>query len=73
MVASWRSSWRDAVGIPRQMRGERWIRPLRQCERRSGLSKLSWAVPHVRDQPRVRRFLAGGDLRSLGGCSAVTH
>ena len=47
--------------------------PLLQCERRSGLSRLSGAVPHVRDQPCVQRFLAGGDLRSLGGCSAVTH
>ena len=25
MVASWRSSGRDAIGIPRQMRGEYWI------------------------------------------------
>jgi len=47
--------------------------PLLQCERRSGLSRLSGAVPHVRDQPCVQRFLADGDLRSLGGCSAVTH
>jgi len=47
--------------------------PLLQCERRSGLSQLTGAVPHVRDQPRVQRFLAGGDLPSLGEYSAVTR
>ena len=38
-----------------------------------GLSPLSRAVPHAREQPGVQRFLAGGDPRSFGGCSAVSH
>ena len=37
------------------------------------LSPLSRAVPHVRDQPRVQRFPAGGAPRSFGWCSALAH
>lgn len=39
----------------------------------AGLSQLSRAVPHARDQPRVKRLSASGNPSSFWGCSAVTH
>ena len=38
-----------------------------------GLSQLSRAVPHARDQPRVKRLPVDGYASSFGGCSAVTN
>ena len=39
-----------------------------------GGAVATWqAVPHARDQPRVKRLSAGGYASSFGGCLAVTH
>ena len=61
--------------LPRALKGHgvRWQSARTSLRTGAGLSQLSRAVPHARDQPRVKRLPVDGYASSFGGCSAVTH
>ena len=73
MVASWRFSRRDVIGIPRPMRGDRWIRPPSPtcAESGTGPATAAWMIrtdrPHI-CPARPRTLPRGpGRTRSAAG------